>query len=185
MTVGENIRRIRKEKGLTQKQLGGLCQINEVQIRQYELGKANPKIETLEKIANALQCSVDELRGLDTFENFTPEMLDEHPIIKTVLASILKELFKNSQFVNSIDEFSEYASNNLLTELCNTLFQKIVVDQDCQNTICYLSVPLYSSSKRPYFEKIEHYFTLLNEAGKKEATKRIEELTHLKQYTEK
>ena len=57
MTVGENIRRIRKEKGLTQKQLGNLCQMNEVQLRQYELGKANPKIETLKKIANALQCS--------------------------------------------------------------------------------------------------------------------------------
>ncbi len=54
MTVGENIRRIRKEKGLTQKQLGELCQMNEVQIRQYELGKANPKIETVNKIASAL-----------------------------------------------------------------------------------------------------------------------------------
>ena len=54
MTVGENIRKIRKEKGLTQKQLGKLCQMNEVQIRQYELGKANPKIETVDRIASAL-----------------------------------------------------------------------------------------------------------------------------------
>lgn len=28
--------------------------MNEVQIRQYELGKANPKIETIDKIASAL-----------------------------------------------------------------------------------------------------------------------------------
>lgn len=54
MTVGEKIRKIRKEKGFTQKQLGKLCQMNEVQIRQYELGKANPKIETVNKIASAL-----------------------------------------------------------------------------------------------------------------------------------
>ncbi len=56
MTVGENIRRIRKEKGLTQKQLGELCnpQIAEANIRKYELGKANPKIETIDKIASAL-----------------------------------------------------------------------------------------------------------------------------------
>lgn len=61
MTVGKNIRRIRKAKGLTQKELGKMCSINEVQIRQYELEKANPKIETIEKIANALNVPVTQL----------------------------------------------------------------------------------------------------------------------------
>lgn len=68
MTVGENIRKIRKEKGLTQKQLGKLCQMNEVQIRQYELGKANPKIETVDKIASALGVNI-----VDIMERFTME----------------------------------------------------------------------------------------------------------------
>ncbi len=60
--TGNNIRRARKAKGLTQKKLGELSGINEVQIRQYELGRANPKIETLEKIADALECSPETLR---------------------------------------------------------------------------------------------------------------------------
>jgi transcriptional regulator with XRE-family HTH domain len=60
MTIGENIRRIRKEKGLTQKQLGELCGINEANIRKYELGKANPKVQTVDKIARAL--------GVDTIK---------------------------------------------------------------------------------------------------------------------
>lgn len=42
MNEGEKIRNLRKKKGLTQKKLGELSNINEVQIRQYELGKANP-----------------------------------------------------------------------------------------------------------------------------------------------
>lgn len=58
MTIGENIKRIRKEKGLTQKALGKLCGINEATIRKYELGKLNPKIETVQRIANALNVSV-------------------------------------------------------------------------------------------------------------------------------
>ena len=62
--IGKNIKRIRKEKGLTQKKLSELSNINEVQIRQYELGKANPKIETIEKIAKALGTTADELRGI-------------------------------------------------------------------------------------------------------------------------
>ena len=75
MKIGENIRKIRKEKGLTQKKLGELCEMNEVQIRQYELGKANPKIETAMRIANALNVDIgdladtDELAMIDIKEN--------------------------------------------------------------------------------------------------------------------
>lgn len=66
MTIGENIKRIRKEKGMTQKQLGDLCGMNEANVRKYELGKANPKIETICKIAFALGVSEYELQGIST-----------------------------------------------------------------------------------------------------------------------
>ena len=68
MTVGENIKRIRKEKGLTQKKLGELCGIAESNIRKYENGKQNPKIETVDKIASALG-----VRIIDIMERFTIE----------------------------------------------------------------------------------------------------------------
>lgn len=55
MTIGERIRNFRNEKKLTQKQLGEKCGIDEANIRKYELGKQNPKIETLRKIAIALE----------------------------------------------------------------------------------------------------------------------------------
>ena len=49
MSIGENIKRIRKEKGLTQKELGlALGGISQQQIGQWETGKANPKIETIQ-----------------------------------------------------------------------------------------------------------------------------------------
>ncbi len=70
MTVGENIRRIRKEKGLTQKKLGELCnpQISESTIRKYELSILKPKIETVDKIASALGVNI-----VDIMERFTME----------------------------------------------------------------------------------------------------------------
>lgn len=58
MTVGETIRYYRKEKGFTQKQLGELCGINEANIRKYESGRQNAKVETLQKISNALELPV-------------------------------------------------------------------------------------------------------------------------------
>ena len=54
MTTAEKIRVARKKAGLTQKQLGDLCGIAEPTIRKYELGKLNPKRETLEKISAPL-----------------------------------------------------------------------------------------------------------------------------------
>ena len=60
MSVGENIKKFRLEKGWTQKKLGEECEpkIAESTIRRYELGKLNPKLETLQKIADALDVPV-------------------------------------------------------------------------------------------------------------------------------
>lgn len=47
--TGDMIRKYRTEKGLTQKKLGELCGIADSNIRKYESGNQNPKIETLQK----------------------------------------------------------------------------------------------------------------------------------------
>ena len=61
--TGDMIRKYRTEKGLTQKKLGELCGIADSAIRRYEAGNANPKIETLQKIADALDIPVNRLRA--------------------------------------------------------------------------------------------------------------------------
>ncbi|MCI8753145.1 MAG: helix-turn-helix domain-containing protein [Lachnospiraceae bacterium] len=65
MTTGENIRRIRKERGLTQKQLGELVGASEAYIRAYESGRRNPKPSSLEKIAKALAVNPEVLANSD------------------------------------------------------------------------------------------------------------------------
>ncbi len=61
MTVGENIRRIRKERGLTLKQLGDMVGVSEAYIRAYESGRRNPKLKSLEALAQALSVNVEVL----------------------------------------------------------------------------------------------------------------------------
>lgn len=73
LTVNENIKRIRKERGLTQKRLGEICGIAEPNIRKYENGKQNPKLETVEKIASALGVSAFELMGVEYFDLKNPD----------------------------------------------------------------------------------------------------------------
>lgn len=65
MTVGENIRRIRQERGLTQRQLGEMVGASEAYIRAYESGRRNPKPASLEKIAEALSVNAEVLANSD------------------------------------------------------------------------------------------------------------------------
>ena len=65
MTIGENIRRIRQERHLTQKQLGEMVGASEAYIRAYESGRRNPKPSSLEKIAEALAVNPEVLANSD------------------------------------------------------------------------------------------------------------------------
>ena len=70
MKVGEKIRHFRQKKGLTQKQLGELCEpkIAESTIRRYEIGKLNPKIGTIQRIAKALDAPYTDFIDIESIE---------------------------------------------------------------------------------------------------------------------
>ena len=63
MRSSEKIKNSRLQAGLTQKELAKRLGTSQQNIAQYESGKRIPKIETLQKIANALNVSVNELRS--------------------------------------------------------------------------------------------------------------------------
>ena len=52
--VGANIRKYRKARGYTQEQLAIYADVGSYYLSRLELGKENPTVETLQKIANAL-----------------------------------------------------------------------------------------------------------------------------------
>lgn len=93
MTVGENIKRIRKEQGLTQKQLGELCipPIAESTIRRYELGKLNPKYQTLQKIAKVLKTHPLVLNGSISEDHASS--INSDIDTQTALYAILRDIY--------------------------------------------------------------------------------------------
>jgi len=88
--IGEKIRAKRKEKGLTQKELGELCGMSENLIGKYELGVKNPKIVTLKKIALALDVK-------------TPYFLEIEPDEATIFEKMIGNEYKMLQ--NYADAF--------------------------------------------------------------------------------
>ncbi len=59
----ENLKILRKQKNITQTKLSVDIEISQELVSQYELGKSNPTIENLVKIANYFNCSTDFLLG--------------------------------------------------------------------------------------------------------------------------
>ena len=57
MTIGEKIKYLRKQKGVTQTELARITGIHQVSIAKYEKDKMIPQPEQLEKIVEALNVS--------------------------------------------------------------------------------------------------------------------------------
>ena len=64
MTLGERIKAARKEKGITQKELADLINKGFSTVQKYEIDVIEPPISVLEKIADALNVSIQKLCGL-------------------------------------------------------------------------------------------------------------------------
>lgn len=73
MSVGDNIRRFRKEKGWTQAELAELLHVSQQMIGQFENSKKPPKLDTVEKIASALGVTAFDLMGIEYFDLKNPD----------------------------------------------------------------------------------------------------------------
>ena len=96
MTIGERIKTVRKHRGLTQKALGAVSGTSEITIRQYELGKRQPRVQQLQAIANALDVSTDYLIG----EHHLKSAIDVNSsfILNRIFKGIRESGFSNEEF---------------------------------------------------------------------------------------
>ena len=59
--VGENVRRIRKAKGILQVDLASMCNFEKPNMRRIEAGTSNLTLKTLYALAKSLDVSVEDL----------------------------------------------------------------------------------------------------------------------------
>lgn len=59
--LGQNIKQLRLEKNITQKELASLIGVSQRLISNYENGSATPTVENLIKIADIFKVSLDFL----------------------------------------------------------------------------------------------------------------------------
>jgi transcriptional regulator with XRE-family HTH domain len=61
MEIGQKLKELRKTENLTQRQLADKLQISRVNYTRYETNKARPDFETLIKIADFFDVSLDDI----------------------------------------------------------------------------------------------------------------------------
>ncbi|MBQ4268219.1 MAG: helix-turn-helix transcriptional regulator [Clostridia bacterium] len=64
---GKKLRELRKEKGISQKELGALLNVCNQAVSFWETGSREPDLDTLREIAEYFETSVDYLLGLTDF----------------------------------------------------------------------------------------------------------------------
>lgn len=98
MNVGKNIKKIRDLKNVSQDKLSKLSNLPRTSIGRYERGERIPNIDTLNKIADALNVSIDIFIRWDN-------LLNENPDVHMFLARILN--------IHDFDDFLLKYSNLL------------------------------------------------------------------------
>lgn len=63
MIIGEQIKRARKAKGMTQQELGKILGVSKVSVCGYEMGTRTPNVDKFIKLIETLDISTDVLLG--------------------------------------------------------------------------------------------------------------------------
>ena len=135
MIINERIKNTRKEKGISQKELGELLGVSQQMIGQWEKTGTNLTLETIQRIASALEVSLAEL-------------------------------------TNTVEDIAKFSSSAMIGAAEN--IGETIIDIPKSMQILSKDEQILTSDYRK-----------LNNTGKEEARKRVNELTEIPRYTKK
>lgn len=96
----EQLRRLRRENGLTQNELGKRLNVSNGTIAMWETGKRQPDLSTLQKLAEFFNVTVDYLMGRDVDHNVRGVQLERSvvkvPVYGTIPAGVPIEMIADT-----------------------------------------------------------------------------------------
>lgn len=127
MTTGQKIKQYRLKAGLSQKDLGEKLNVSQQMIAQYESDKRAPKLETLEKISDALHIGIGNLLDIDTLStSISEELYSLYRSENKIRLSALQLLIGLLEQLNldGINELVCYANSLTEDDLYKSIFYK-------------------------------------------------------------
>ena len=130
MNLGENIKKYRKQKGLTQKELASKVGVAASTITKYEKGDLEPSLDTIKKIANVLDVPMAYIIGDNLELGFQAHIKGYADDVNSYYKSpsdVKTEITWNN--INNI--FDKFASNEFLQNELNYQYEKLNLEEQC------------------------------------------------------
>jgi len=132
MTFGVNLKTLRADKGLTQKELAKRAKVELAQISRIETGSSQPKLETIKNLCLGLKCSADELIfgpnevRIQNMDFNTAEMIEKlRPLQKACLLFIINSYCEN--------EFNKEKNSAMEDMIKDKFFEEMEIDEDLES----------------------------------------------------
>ena len=165
MSIGENIKKIRVDAGLTQKELGERLGITSQSIAQWETGRREPKYQSMVKIADALNVPVSSLYGISEDNQYKQDAINQALDLSVQDDGRIdtKAFSENLDYEYGVMSDADIAYvNGEIEKLCLKTFD--IWSEDELRTL------------------MNGYFSGLNRFGQIEAIRRVQELICMKKY---
>lgn len=174
MSISENIKYLRKQKHMTQKQLAEKTGLAVITIQQYEAGKYLPKHDKLVKLAIALECKIPDIDEsiVATFPDDPREILKMKQEREQKTAEA-EEIIKRRDLGEVITEEEQQKISDYIE------YRKEIEDLKHKSKVLVAVGETFGSNA----EEILSVYRTLNENGREEARKRVCELMFVPKYS--
>lgn len=194
-TCGQRIKIIREAAGLSQEELGKRIGTTGVTIMRYEKGQREPKLEQLNRIANAMSVSVNFFLSAQPFEDLA--------VLTAFKSKILEFIDTDGLFLqgrSQYDDLSDYEFWIILSCAVASIVRmddqtleiqpkapaenrsRLTDDTASNATFSAIIKRLGAPEQIALAEEVLRNFALLNPDGRKKAAERIEELLEITRY---
>ncbi|WP_422448984.1 helix-turn-helix domain-containing protein [Thermoanaerobacterium sp. DL9XJH110] len=127
--IGERLKMLRKEKGLTMKEIGKIIGVSDAAWTKYETNRAEPSIASLNKIADFFQVSLDFLLGRTNIRD--PQFVEK--------ANMLSEFIKEFEWSAIGDPSQMYFLVENLSESIRKYKREQITESELQSLLKTIS----------------------------------------------
>lgn len=118
MKVEDKIRQARLRKGITQNQIAEKIGISQPTYAQWENGKRRPKMETLKKIADALEVPVstlyDDYEFVDPGEGLTEDQKAKQKAHDQEQLKVIKKFYSRDKLLHNFNSVNEEGQQKIV-----------------------------------------------------------------------
>ncbi len=144
----DRLKKLRKEKELTQKEIAKELDITQQQYAKWENGERNPNSETLEKLADYFKVTTDYLLGRTNYNHYIFQTEDVSELFANKIYGMFTVQIIKQNFEELLPEISEAVSYGSLEEY--PIPKRI---EYLQNLKLEINSGLKLKEKQNYFER--------------------------------